>query len=80
MQVIDGEAVAGCQVKTPAHPVDLHVAVDLAALCERVFQPFGRLVVFTLYKIRGVADCPLSEPVGFLDLVTSITASRNHND
>lgn len=71
--MVDRVAVARCDVETTTDSVHFHITIDLAALCEGVFELVRRLVVLTLLDLSHVWHGPLFKSIGLSYLLTSIT-------
>lgn len=74
VDVVDGEALAGRNVKPALDPVHLHRAVDVAALAERFPFHAAAVAVFALLKVLHVR-VPLALAVRIDNFLAGVAAS-----
>lgn len=73
--MVDRITVARRDMETTADSIHFHVTVDLAALCEGVFELVEGLVILTLLNFIHVRRGPRFDSIGLLHFLTGITTT-----
>lgn len=73
MYMIDRVAVTRRNVKTPTNPIYFHIAIDLTALRESMFELVKGFVILTLFNFSHLRYSPPFDSIGLLYFLASIT-------